>query len=122
MEICWYKKSDLSCITFLGWKVIKTCQVRSIFSVDPLDDVMKDFIVITTANIDIESFVTPKDSCPSDFKNELGPVDENENLEEGQGNIFEVFLQEHDMQGEVCTFFTVLFVVFISCVAEIFKQ
>lgn len=102
--------------------MIKTCQVRSIFSVDPLDDVMKDFIVITTANIDFESFVTPKDSCPSDFKNELGPVDENENLEEGQGNIFEVFHQEDDMQGEVCTFFTVLFVVFISCVAEIFKQ
>ena len=46
---------------------------------------MKDFIMITTANIDTESFVTPKESCPSDFKNESGPVDENENLEEGQG-------------------------------------
>ena len=46
---------------------------------------MKDFIMITTANIDIESFVTAKESCPSDFKNESGPVHENENLEEGQG-------------------------------------
>lgn len=33
-----------------------------------------------------------------------------------------VFHQEDDIQGEVCTFFTVLFVVFISCAAEIFKQ
>lgn len=36
MEICWYKKSDLSCITFLGWKVIKTCQVRSILKCWPI--------------------------------------------------------------------------------------
>ena len=72
-------------LLFSGEKWSRLVRLDLFLSVDPLDDVMKDFIMITTANIDIESFVTAKESCPSDFKNESGPVHENENLEEGQG-------------------------------------
>ena len=67
-------------------------------SIEPLDEAMKLLSDKSSWNWGWEfCYSTPKESYLSDSKNEWWPDDEDENFEEGYGDIFEVLDDEDNI-------------------------